>query len=103
VLKEIKRVIRRKLIVITPSLHQDFWTPGHVTAYSKDKLVHVLKRAGFYINRCFYDKCFILKLPESNILVKIFNVMPFIWLRMNIMAVATKLKGQGIRIPELFH
>ena len=89
-LKEIKRVTKRKLIVITPTQHRGFWIPGHVTLYDKQKLVHVLEKAGFHVNKCFYDKCFILKLPEQKLLVTIFNMLPFIWLRMNIIAVATK-------------
>ena len=40
----------------------------------------------------FYDKCFMLGLPDHELFVTIFNVLPFIWLRMNIVAVSTKVR-----------
>jgi len=92
VLREIKRVIRNRLVVVTPTEHRGFWTPGHVTSYDKYKLVHVLKEAGFYVNKCFYDKCFMLKLPDLELLATLFNMLPFIWLKMNIVAVADKVR-----------
>jgi ubiquinone/menaquinone biosynthesis C-methylase UbiE len=93
VLREIKRIIRNKLVVVTPTKHRDFWSPGHVTSYDKQKLTHVLKKAGFYVSKCFYDKGFVLRLPDREFLVVIFNALPFVWLRMNIVAVARKLGG----------
>jgi ubiquinone/menaquinone biosynthesis C-methylase UbiE len=92
VLREIKRVIRNKLVVVTPTKHRGFWTPGHVTSYDKQNLVHVLKKAGFYVNKCFYDKCFMLKLPDLELLADIFNALSVIWLKMNIVAIATKVR-----------
>jgi ubiquinone/menaquinone biosynthesis C-methylase UbiE len=89
VLREIKRIIRNRLVVVTPTEHRGFWTPGHVTSYDKQKLVHVLKKAGFYVNKCFYDKCFVLRLPDLKLLAPIFNALPVIWLKMNIVAIAT--------------
>jgi ubiquinone/menaquinone biosynthesis C-methylase UbiE len=53
VLREIKRVIRSKLVVITPTKHRNFWSPGHVTLYDKQKLIHVLKKAVFYVSKFF--------------------------------------------------
>jgi len=90
-LREIKRIIKNKLIVVTPTQHRDFWVPGHITSYDKQKLTHVLEEAGFHVSKGFYDKCFIFKLPEREFLVTIFNSLPFIWLKMNIVMVAIKL------------
>jgi ubiquinone/menaquinone biosynthesis C-methylase UbiE len=92
VLREIKRVVKNKLVVVTPTEHRDFWSPGHITSYDKRKLLIVLKKAGFYVSKCFYDKCFMLGLPDHELFVTIFNVLPFIWLRMNIVAVSTKVR-----------
>jgi len=91
VLREIKRVIKNKLVIVTPTEHRDFWSPGHITSYDKQKLIHVLKKAGFISANVFYDKCFMLRLPNRKFFVVIFNALPLIWLRMNILAVATKV------------
>jgi ubiquinone/menaquinone biosynthesis C-methylase UbiE len=92
VLREIKRIIKNKLVIVTPTEHRDFWSPGHITSYDKRKLTHVLKKAGFYVNKCFYDKCFMLRLPDHKLFETIFNMLPPIWLRMNIVAVSTKVR-----------
>ncbi len=91
VLKEIERIVKYNLVVVTPTEHRDFWTPGHVTSYDKDKLMSVLQEAGFLCHKVFYDKFFMLSLPDHEALCKIFNSLPFIWARMNIVAAATKL------------
>jgi len=89
-LTEFRRVLKNKLIVVTPTEHQGFWSEkGHITAYTKNKLKHTLCQAGYRVLKVFYDKCFMFGINDSEFYVKIFNLLPNIWLKMNIVAIAT--------------
>lgn len=47
---EIRRVLKKGgvLVVITPTEHKYFYTPGHVRAYIKKTLSEILLKAGFF-------------------------------------------------------
>jgi hypothetical protein len=85
---EIRRVSNNRVVVVTPTEHSKFWTKGHVVAYTKNKLANILSQEGYNVSKVCYDKCFMLGLKDSGFLLKFFNHMPFIWLKMNIIAVA---------------
>lgn len=91
VLSEFFRVLRSngRLIVITPTEHPDFWRErGHVKAYTKEELAITLQKAGFEVLKTFYDKPFMLKMGDSELLMRVMNQSPFAWAKMNIILYA---------------
>jgi len=84
------RRLSKLLVVVTPSYHRHFWTPGHVTAYTPKTLEKVLKMAGYRVLLVTYDKAFMLNTPMKLIppfLVKILNMFPIAQFKVNLIAV----------------
>jgi len=84
------RKLSRLLIVVTPSYHRLFWTPGHVTAYTPKTLEKVLKIAGYRVLLVTYDKAFMLNILMKLIppfLIKILNMFPIAQFKVNLIAV----------------
>ena len=93
VLSEFFRVIRTdgRLVIITPTEEPDFWKePSHIKAYTKEELRVVLQKAGFRVLKVCYDKMFMLKMGDSELLKKLLNKISLGWARMNIIAQAEK-------------
>jgi len=88
-LREFRR-LSKLLVVVTPSYHRHFWTPGHVTAYTPKTLEKVLKIAGYRVLIVTYDKAFMLNTPMKLIppfLVKVLNMFPVAQFKVNLIAV----------------
>lgn len=102
VLKEIRRVLKNRgvLIVITPTEHRHFYTPGHVRAYTKKSLSETLVRAGFLNVYTVYGHSFLLNTKNSEFLRKIINMMPLQWLREILIAKAINRKNEGIETAQ---
>ncbi len=87
---EINRVLNGKLMIVTPTEHSKFWTEGHVIAYSKTSLSIVLNQNGYNVSEICYDKCLLLGIKDHKFLLAFFNMLPFLWLKMNIIAIANR-------------
>jgi 2-polyprenyl-3-methyl-5-hydroxy-6-metoxy-1,4-benzoquinol methylase len=83
--------IARIIIIITPSYHRNFWTPGHITPYTMKILNKVMILSGFDPLLVTYDKAFILNLPSQifeNRLIKDFlNNIPISRVKLNLIAI----------------
>ena len=86
--KEVHRILKSNLVIVTPTEHSKFWTEGHVVAYSKNKLEKLLQQEGYNVSRVCYDKCLVLGIKDRELMRKFFNKLPTLWLKMNIIAVA---------------
>jgi ubiquinone/menaquinone biosynthesis C-methylase UbiE len=80
------------VVIITPSYHRSFWTPGHITPYTMKTLAKVLALAGFRPLLITYDKAFILDLPpqvfeRNRLLVSLLNNIPISRVRLNLLAI----------------
>jgi len=80
------------VVIITPSYHRSFWTPGHITPYTMKTLAKVLTLAGFHPLLITYDKAFILNLSShmferSRLLVRLLNNIPISFAKLNLLAV----------------
>jgi ubiquinone/menaquinone biosynthesis C-methylase UbiE len=80
------------VVIITPSYHRSFWTPGHITPYTMKTLAKVLALAGFRPLLITYDKAFILNLPpqvfeRNRLLVSLLNNIPISRVRLNLLAI----------------
>lgn len=80
------------VVIITPSYHRSFWTPGHTTPYTMKTLAKVLTLAGFHPLLITYDKAFILNLPSqvferNGLLVSLLNNIPISRVKLNLLAI----------------
>jgi len=81
------------IIVITPSYHRAFWSPGHVTPYTLKTIRRVLELANYKPMIITYDKAFILNIPLKffpELIVKFLNLTPVARLKVNILAVGKR-------------
>lgn len=94
VLTEIQRVLKNGgvLVVITPTEHRYFYTPGHVYAYTKEALGEALSRAGFLNVHVIYGHSFLLNIKDSEFLRRIINIMPIRWFKEILIARAVNRK-----------
>jgi len=87
------------LIVVTPSYHRHFWTPGHVIAYTSETLKKVLHAACYRVLLVTLDKAFVINLSPHllpKFLIKILNLLPIPQVKLNLLAIAiTDLSCSG--------
>lgn len=84
------REIGKLLVIITPSYHRGFWTPGHIVAYTPKVLEKVMKLAGYETLLVTYDKAFMLNVHANlfpSTLVKILNNIPIMRVKVNLLAI----------------
>ena len=84
------------VVIITPSYHRSFWTPGHITPYTMKTLAKVLALAGFRPLLITYDKAFILNLSpqvfeRNRLLVSLLNNIPISCVKLNLLAIGISL------------
>jgi len=83
--------IARLLIIITPSYHRNFWTPGHITPYTMKILNKVMILSGFDPLLVTYDKALILDLPsqifEKRLIKNFLNNIPISRIKLNLIAI----------------
>jgi len=73
------------LVVVAPSYHRHFWTPGHVTAYMPKTLEKVLEIAGYRVLKAFMLTTPMMLIPPF--LVEILNMFPIAQFKVNLIAV----------------
>ncbi|MEM2045596.1 MAG: class I SAM-dependent methyltransferase [Candidatus Bathyarchaeia archaeon] len=90
ILEEIRRVLKKGgvLVVITPTEHKHFYTPGHVRAYTKKTLL----KAGFLNVYTVYGSSFLLGIKDSEFLKGIISMMPIRWFKEILIAKAINQK-----------
>jgi len=83
--------IARLLIIITPSYHRNFWTPGHITPYTMKILNKIMILSGFDPLLVTYDKALILNLPsqifEKRLIKNFLNNIPISRIKLNLIAI----------------
>ena len=94
ILEEIRRVLKKGgvLVVITPTEHKHFYTPGHVRAYTKKTLSETLLKAGFLNVYTVYGSSFLLGIKDSEFLKGIISMMPIRWFKEILIAKAINQK-----------
>ncbi|MEM2704260.1 MAG: class I SAM-dependent methyltransferase [Candidatus Bathyarchaeia archaeon] len=94
IFEEIRRVLKNGgvFIVVTPTEHKNFYTPGHVRAYTKKSMSETLARAGFLNVKTVYGHSFLLNIKDSEFFKKVINVMPIRWFREILIAKAINQK-----------
>jgi len=78
------------LVVVTPSYHRHFWTPGHVVTYTPETLERVLHTACFKVLLLTLDKAFVINLAPHllpKFLIKILNLIPIPQVKVNLLAI----------------
>jgi ubiquinone/menaquinone biosynthesis C-methylase UbiE len=98
VLSEFIRVLKDggTLVVLIPTKHRDFYRErGHIRGYDEARLVSDLNVAGFKTVQVFYDKFYVLgmgkiKLGIERIAIRFLNALPILWMKCNLLAIATK-------------
>jgi len=88
------------VVIITPSYHRSFWTPGHITPYTMKTSAKVLTLAGFRPLLITYDKAFILNLPpqvfeRNRLIVSLFNNMPMSFMKLNLLAIGISTRQEN--------
>lgn len=81
------------MIIVTPSYHRTFWSPGHVTPYTIKTIKRVMELAGYKSIIVNYDKAFVLSIPLKlfpELIVKLLNLIPIARLKANILAVGRR-------------
>jgi len=77
------------LVVITPTYHRWFFTPGHVRPYTPYTLKETLRKEGFNVQLVGYSHIFFVR-KNSHLIKELINILPLKSFKEVIIAIALK-------------
>jgi ubiquinone/menaquinone biosynthesis C-methylase UbiE len=91
VFEEFKRILTKRgcLVIITPTYHRWFFTPGHVRPYTIDRLKETLGEGGYEVIFVGYSHTLFLR-RNSRLIKELINIFPLRSFKEVIIAIASK-------------